>query len=117
MSKILGVIAVIRKLEEGPHVMCTFDNYKDAGEWIDSRYRTEDYYMVPCGMQIVTDSPVPVKGVQFMTVLYDNHLGKGTLAIRCTIDENVTKTKLLWMFWCKKSVNVPVVYKFEEKNV
>jgi hypothetical protein len=114
MSK--NVIAVVRKLEEGPHVMCTFNNYKDADEWIDSRYRTEDYYVVPCEMQIVTDSPVPVKGVQFMTVLYDNHLGKGTLAIRCTIAEMV-QTSLPWMKACVKTVHVPIVYEFEEKNV
>ena len=57
--------------------MCTFNNYKDAGEWIDSRYRTADYHVVPCEMQIVTDSPVPVKGVQFMTVYMITTLGKG----------------------------------------
>lgn len=114
MSK--NVIAVVRKLEEGPRVMCTFNNYKDAGEWIDSRYRTADYHVVPCEMQIVTDSPVPAKGVQFMTVLYDNHLGKGTLAIRCTIDE-MAPTSLSWMKACVKTVHVPVVYEFKEKSV
>lgn len=108
-----NVIAVVRKLEDGPRVMYTFNNYKDAGDWIDNRYRTADYYVVPCEMQIVTDNPVPVKGVQFMTVLYDNHLGKGTLAIRCTIDE-MAPLSLSWMKACVKTVHVPVVYKFKE---
>lgn len=116
MSKKLDVIAVVRKSEEGHRVMCTFDNYKDAGEWIEKQYRIADYYAVPCKMQIVSDSPVPVKGVQFMTVMYDDHFGKGTLAMRCTIDE-MSPTTLLWMQWCVKSNHVPVVYTFEEKNV
>lgn len=116
MSKKLDVIAVVRKSAEGHRVMCTFDNYKDAGDWIEKQYRIADYYAVPCKMQIVTDSPVPVKGVQFMTVMYDDHFGKGTLAMRCTIDE-MQLTTLLWMKWCVKTVHVPIVYEFEEKNV
>lgn len=116
MSKKLDVIAVVRKSAEGHRVMCTFDNYKDAGDWIEKQYRIADYYAVPCKMRIVTDGPVPVKGVQFMTVLYDNHFGKGTLAIRCTIDE-MQLTTLLWMKACVKTVHVPIVYEFEEKNV
>lgn len=112
---IKNVIAVVRKLEEGPRVMCTFNNYKDAGDWIDNQHRIADYYVVPCKMQIVADSPVPVKGVQFMAVFYDNHLGKGTLAIRCTIDE-MAPTSLSWMKACVKTVHVPVVYEFNKQG-
>ena len=119
MSKKLGVIAVVRKseVEDSHRVVCTFDNIKDANDWIDNTYRRGEYYVTPCKMQIVTDSPVPAKSIQFMTVMYDDIFGKGTLAMRCTMDKDAMKTKLLWMFWCWKSVNVPVVYKFEEKNV
>lgn len=116
MSKKLDVIAVVRKSAEGHRVMCTFDNYKDAGDWIEKQYRIADYYAVPCKMRIVTDGPVPAKDVQFMTVMYDDHFGEGTLAMRCTIDE-MQPTTLLWMKWCVKTVHVPVVYEFEEKNV
>ena len=116
MSKKLDVIAVVRKSEEGHRVMCTFDNYKDAGDWIEKQYRIADYYAVPCKMRIVTDGPVPVKDVQFMTVMYDDHFGKGTLAMRCTIDE-MQPTTLLWMKWCVKTVHVPIVYEFKESNV
>lgn len=43
MSKKLDVIAVVRKSAEGHRVMCAFDNYKDAGDWIEKQYRIADY--------------------------------------------------------------------------
>ena len=115
MSK--NVIAVVRKsAAEGHRVVCTFDNIKDAGEWIDNTYRRGKYYITPCKMQILSDIPESVKGIQFMTVMYDNHFGEGTLALRCTLDE-MSPASLPWMKACVKTVHVPVVYKFEEKNV
>lgn len=116
MSKKLDVIAVVRKSEEGHRVMCTFDNSKDAQDWIYNTYRRGDYYVVPCKMQIVLDSPVQAKSIQFMTAMYDNHFGKGTLAIRCTLDE-MSPASLSWMKLCVKVQHVPVVYEFEEQNV
>lgn len=118
MSKKLDVIAVVRtsELEEGHRVVCTFDNIKDAQDWIDNTYRRGEYYITPCKMQIVTDSPVLAKSIQFMTVMYDNHLGKGTLALRCTLDD-MSPASLSWMKLCVKIPNVPVVYEFEEKSV
>lgn len=111
-----SVIAVVHKSEEGHRVVCTFDNYKDAQDWIDKQYDNwSKYYATSCQMEIVTGKPR--KGAQFMTVMYDDIFGKETLAMRCTMDKDAMKTKLLWMFWCWKSDNVPVVYKFEEKNV
>lgn len=114
MSK--NVIAVVRKSEEGHRVVCTFDNCKDAGEWIDNTYRRGEYYITPCEMQILSGIPESVKGIQFMTVMYDNHFGQGSLALRCTLDE-MSPASLSWMKLCVKSNHVPVVYKFEEKNV
>lgn len=116
MSK--NVIAVVHKseLEEGHRVVCTFDNIKDAQDWIDNTYRRGEYYITPCKMQILSDIVTPVKGIQFMTVMYDNHFGKGTLALRCTLDE-MSPASLSWMKLCVKSNHVPVVYEFEEKNV
>lgn len=114
MSK--NVIAVVRKSKEGHRVVCTFDNYKDAGVWIDNTYRRGEYYITPCKMQILSDIPESVKGIQFMTVMYDNHFGEGTLALRCTLDE-MLPASLSWMKLCVESNHVPVVYEFEEKDL
>lgn len=117
MSKRLDVIAVVRKSVEGRHhVMCTFDNCKDAGEWIDNTYRRGEYYITPCKMQILSDIPESTKDIQFMTVMYDNHHGEGTLALRCTLDE-MSPESLSWMKLCVKSNHVPVVYEFKEQKV
>lgn len=116
MSKKLDVIAVVRKSEEGHRVMCTFDNCKDAGEWIDNTYRRGEYYVTPCKMQILSDIPESVKcGMQFMTVMYDNHFGEGTLALRCTLDE-MSPASLSWMKLCVKSSHVPIVYEFKKQG-
>lgn len=112
-----SVIAVVHKSKNSGHrVVCTFDNYKDAGDWIDKQYENwAQYYATSCQMEIVASKPK--KGAQLMTIMYDDIFGEGTLAMRCTIDEDATKTRLLWMLQCKKAVDVPVVYKFKEKNV
>lgn len=116
MSKKLDVIAVVHKSEAGHRVVCTFDNYKDAGEYLENTYRRGEYYIAPCKMQILSDIPESVKGIQFMAVMYDNHFGQGTLALRCTLDE-MSPASLSWMKRCVRSDHVPVVYEFEEKNV
>ena len=117
MSKKLGVIAVVRKseVEDSHRVVCTFDNIKDANDWIDNTYRRGEYYVTPCKMQIVTDSPVPAKSIQFMTAMYDNHFGEGALAIRCTLDE-MSPASLSWMKLCVKIPHVPVVYEFNKQG-
>ena len=115
MSKRLDVIAVVRKSAEGHRVMCTFDNCKDAGEWIDNTYRRGEYYITPCKMQILSDIQESVKDVQFMTVMYDNYHGQGTLALRCTLDE-MSPASLPWMKLCVKSDHVPVVYEFNKQG-
>lgn len=109
-----SVIAVVHKSKNSGHrVVCTFDNYKDAGDWIDKQYENwAQYYATSCQMEIVAGKPK--KGAQLMTIMYDDIFGEGTLAMRCTIDEDATKTRLLWMLQCKKAVDVPVVYKFKE---
>lgn len=111
MSK--NVIAVVRKSEEGHRVVCTFDNIKDASEWIGNTYRRGEYYITHCEMRILSDIHESVKDIQFMTVMYDNHFGQGTLALRCTLDE-MSPASLSWMKLCVKSNHVPVVYKFKE---
>lgn len=115
MSKKLGVIAVVRKSEEGHRVVCTFDNIKDASEWIDNTYRRGEYYITPCKMRILSDIHESVKDIQFMTVMYDNHFGEGTLALRCTLDE-MSPASLSWMKLCVKSNHVPVVYEFNKQG-
>lgn len=118
MSKVNVVAVIHRSKNLGHRVVCTFDNYKDAGDWIEKQYQYpaghSSYYATDCQMEIVSEAPH--KGARMMTVMYDDHFGEGTLAMRCTIEE-MAPTSLLWMRWCKKATNVPVVYTFEEKNL
>ena len=106
---VIAVIHVSKNL--GHRVVCTFDNHYDANAWINNQHVTSSYYVTDCQMEIVTDCAV--KGAKMMTIMYDNHRGEGTLAMRCTIEEMVP-TSLEWMRGCSKAVNVPVVYTFEE---
>lgn len=108
----VDVVAVIcRSKILGHRVVCTFDNYDDANEWVKCQCDHDSYYATDCQMEIVTDHEV--KGAKMMTIMYDNHRGEGTLAMRCTIEE-MAPTSLAWMCGCSKAVNVPVVYTFEE---
>lgn len=106
---VIAVIHVSKNL--GHRVVCTFDNHYDANAWINNQHVTSSYYVTDCQMEIVTDCAV--KGAKMMTIMYDNHRGEGTLAMRCTIEE-MAPTSLEWMRGCSKAVNVPVVYTFEE---
>lgn len=108
----IDVIAVIHVSKNlGHRVVCTFDNHYDAIEWINNQHVTSSYYVADCQMEIVAGHAV--KGAKFMTIMYDNHRGDGTLAMRCTIEE-MAPTSLEWMRGCAKAVNVPVVYTFKE---